>query len=185
MALEAGVRADPPLVYSGETACQGGASVLASPEVCLALRPGQAQSLRVDFAGHLPPAAVRAESLSSAAKAPQAQAALTLQDGMWVLAIVTSAAPHTEVVTLPSLACNLHSTVAWSQGPSWGGLEKNTLASSIMSAKRAEPKKANLVKEKELDPGEPLSPHEWSWGGGGYRDLLMKAGLLFLCLSMK
>ncbi|KAK1329253.1 hypothetical protein QTO34_011433 [Cnephaeus nilssonii] len=49
-------------------------------------------------------------------------------------------------------------TVAWSQGPSWGGWEKNTLASSIMSAKRAELKKANLVKEKELEPGAAGPP---------------------------
>lgn len=54
-----------------------------------------------------------------------------------------------------------------------------------MSAKKAELKKANLVKEKELDPGGPLSPHKGRRGGGGHRDPLMKAGLLFLCLSMK
>lgn len=77
-------------------------AILASPEVCLVLRPEQARSPGVDFAGHFPhveadPLALEPD-LSPSSQWPRhcgLRAAVTPLAGMWVLGIVTSAAPHT------------------------------------------------------------------------------------------
>lgn len=143
-------------------------AVVASPEMCPVPWQNRHGLSGWTLQDTFPDVAVRPESLISAAKAPQAHSCgdtpgWHVGAGHCDLSCSTHRGGH------PALtwACNLHRTVAWSQGPSWGGWEKNTLASSIMSAKKAELKKSNLVKEKELDPGGPLSPHEGRRGGVG------------------
>lgn len=150
-------------------------AVLASPEVCLGLRPEQARSLRVDFAGPCSQTVALEPDLSASSQWPRRsklKAVVTRQAGMWVLGIVTSDAPHTKrwSLTLPSP----WPVICIGQWPGHrahrGEVGKRTLASSIMSAKRAELKKTNLVKERELGHVGLLSPHWTEMGWAGYRD---------------
>lgn len=99
---------------------------------------------------------------------------------------MTSAVLHTQVIIPPSpwpVGC----IGQWPGhgGLSWGGREvENTLASSVMSAKRAELKKTNLVKEK-LDRGGLSSHHRCRSGVGDAEKALMHPGFSSSVLSMK
>lgn len=161
----------------------GGPAILASPELCLVLQPQQARALRVAFAGDFPLWLWNlTESLVSMAKARQAPSHSDTQGWHWVLGIVTSAVPHTQV-TIPPSPWPVGCIGQWPghRGPSWGGWQvENTLASSVMSAKRAELKKTNLVKEK-LDRGGLSSQQRCRSGVGDAAKTPMHPWLFFLC----
>lgn len=142
------------------------------------LQPKQTSSLRAGSAGDFRAVALEPDPSPSCQWASQAQShSDTSGQHAGPGHCDLSCSTRREVVTLPS-PWSVICTGQWpgQGGPSLGGWEiENILASSIMSAKRAEQKKTNLVKDKRSCTiwGLPHRMEVQGWVGRGIENTPM------------